>query len=153
MARIDSSPSINEDGILYIGSQNGKLYALDTKDKGKLVWEYNIESRIDATAAISADGTIYVGAKNGNLYAINPDGTLKWTFNTGDTISSSATVSADGTILVASWNGNLYSIKPDGSLKEKQNVSRFTLISSPSIDSHGTVYIGSTDWKVYAFGK
>ena len=62
MAKIDSSPSLSEDGIVYIGSHNGKLYALDSNNKGKLIWEYNIGSSIDATPAISVDGTIYVGA-------------------------------------------------------------------------------------------
>jgi len=78
---------------------------------------------------------------------------LKWNYNTGDVVTSSATISADGTIFVGSWNGVLSAIKPDGTLQEKQNVSRLPILSSPCIDSRGTVYIGSADWKIYAFGK
>jgi outer membrane protein assembly factor BamB len=58
-AKIDSSPSINEDGIVFVGAHNGILYALDSNNKGKLIWKYNIGSRIDSTPAISPDGTIY----------------------------------------------------------------------------------------------
>jgi len=27
------------------------------------------------------------------------------------------------------------------------------ILSSPAIDSQGNVYVGCTDWKLYAFGK
>ncbi len=47
----------------------------------------------------------------------------------------------------------MYAIAPDGTLKWKQALSRFPILSSPAIDSQGSVYVGSTDWKVYAFGK
>jgi outer membrane protein assembly factor BamB len=169
-SRIDSSPSIGDDGTVYFGSNEGILYALDSNNKGKLKWKYVIGSRIHSTPSISRDGIIYVGAKDGRLYAVNSDGTLKWSYDTGDAITSSATISSDGIVFVGSWSGRLYALNPDGSLKgeyetepapvidssdvtQGQKYETRPILSSPAIDSQGTVYIGCTDGKFYAFGK
>jgi len=105
---INSSPAIGADGTIYVGSEDGNLYAINPN--GGLKWSYTTGSWIESSPAIGADGTIYVGSYDNKLYAINPNGTLKWSYTTGNYIFSSPAIGADGTIYVGSHDYNLYAI-------------------------------------------
>jgi outer membrane protein assembly factor BamB/PKD repeat protein len=145
---IRSSPAIGADGTIYVGSDDGRLYAI--KPNGNLRWSYNLGDLVPSSPAIGSDGTVYIGCWNGNYYAINPNGTLKWTFPTGGAIGSSATVGPDGTIYCGSNDEHLYAINPDGSLKWSYAAGD-AVYSVPAIAATGTIYIGSlTDGKLHA---
>ena len=58
-------------GAVYIGSFDGKVYALDGAT-GKQKWALSTGPIYASSPAIAADGTIYVGSSNGYLYAIGP---------------------------------------------------------------------------------
>jgi outer membrane protein assembly factor BamB len=147
---IRSSPAIGADGTIYVGSRDGKLYAINPDGTEK--WEFLTGERIDSSPAIGADGTIYVGSWDGKLYAINPDGTEKWEFLTGEGqwIHSSPAIGADGTIYVGSnifvdvgsWDGKLYAINPDGTEKWEFLTGGY-IYSSPAIGADGTIYVGN----------
>jgi hypothetical protein len=64
---VRSSPAICDD-VLFIGSSDSNLYALNEAD-GELVWKYSTTGEVHSSPAI-ADGTVYVGSYDGNLYAI-----------------------------------------------------------------------------------
>src|SRR5690606_13251991 len=111
---VRSSPAIARDGTIYVGSNDGFLYAI-TPD-GKELWKYetrkNYEGRalnIYSSPSIGSDGTIYVGADDAYLYAFNPDGSLKWESNLGSLawVKSSPAIGADGTIYVGTDNGTV----------------------------------------------
>lgn len=61
-----SSPSIS-DGMIYFGTHDSCLYALDLT--GNLRWKFKAEKQIHSTPAFY-DGNIYFGCDDGNLYAI-----------------------------------------------------------------------------------
>lgn len=63
---IVSSPAISGN-VLYIGSPNGKLYALDT-ETGKELWNYNLGVPITSSLAISGN-TVYIAGYDGSIYA------------------------------------------------------------------------------------
>ncbi len=64
----DSSPAIAYDKV-YIGSNNGNLYAIDTKT-GTQAWSYKTDGSIYSSPTV-ADGVVYVGSNDGNIYAVN----------------------------------------------------------------------------------
>jgi len=66
-ATISSSPAL-ADNTIYIGSDDGKLYALDA-DNGAMLWEFQTGDKIISSPAV-ADGVVYVGSYDGTLYAI-----------------------------------------------------------------------------------
>ena len=110
---IYSSPAIGSDGTIYVGSNDNKLYAINSN--GQLKWSYYTYSWIHSSPAIGSDGTIYVGSCDGKLYAINSsDRTLKWSYNTGNSIYSSPAIGSDGTVYVGS--SYLYAIYGESSL-------------------------------------
>ncbi|GBG06093.1 hypothetical protein PAT3040_00595 [Paenibacillus agaridevorans] len=141
-----SSPAVGSDGTVYVGSTDGKLYAVDKKGQKK--WEFETGAAVYSSPAIGADGTVYVGSGD-NLYAITPDGGLKWTFQAGGDIYSTAGIGADGTIYVECEDGKLYALKPEGT-KKWEFVTGGGMSGKPAIDSNGTIYVGSRDKKLYA---
>jgi len=146
---ISSSPAIGNDGTIYVGSSDYKLYAINPDGTKK--WEFVTGSWVGSSPAIGIDGTIYVGSSDNNLYAINPDGTKKWEFLTGVGIQSSPAIGSDGTIYVGSGDHYLYAINPDGT--EKWNFDAGAAVaSSPAIGNDGTIYVGSytINGKLYA---
>ena len=67
-----SSPAIDSDGTIYVGSMDHKLHAIYPNGTEK--WSLNTAHDIYSSPAIGADGTIYVGSDDGKLYALNSDG-------------------------------------------------------------------------------
>ncbi len=63
---IFSSPCLGPDGIVYVGSNNGKLYAMR---EGKEVLEYETGAGIGSFPCLGPDGTVYIGSKDRKLYA------------------------------------------------------------------------------------
>ncbi len=63
-----SSPAIGARGTIYVGSVDGKVYALNPDGRQK--WSFTIGGGVESSLAIGADGTIYVGSDDGKLYAI-----------------------------------------------------------------------------------
>ncbi len=113
-----SSPAIGDEGIVFVGSNGGVLYAVQPDGTEK--WEYDTGALITKAPAVADDGTVYVGNNQGKLLALNPDGTLKWTFNpdVGGTLSGPVAIAADGTVYAGfgvAVDAQVYAINPDGS--------------------------------------
>ena len=64
-----SSPTIGEDGTVYIVSWDRKVCALDAKTGAKK-WEFETGGKVESAPAIGEDGTVYIGSFDGNVYAI-----------------------------------------------------------------------------------
>jgi hypothetical protein len=62
-----SSPVI-DGGVVYVGSDDGNVYAIDAKS-GKKVWAFETGDGIEAPPTV-VDGTVYVGSLDTFFYAI-----------------------------------------------------------------------------------
>ncbi|MFC1906509.1 PQQ-binding-like beta-propeller repeat protein [Chloroflexota bacterium] len=69
-AGIESSPVIGKDRTIYVGSHDGKLYAINPDGTKKWRFTGARGSGIISSPAIGADGTIYFGSWNKKLYAV-----------------------------------------------------------------------------------
>jgi outer membrane protein assembly factor BamB len=123
-----ASPSVAQDGTIFVGSYDRKLYSIDPN--GMTNWAFEMDNTItdDSTngtingeyrgiyssPAVGPDGTIYFGGEDGLLYAVDQlTGSNRWTFDVAP-----ATAPAGGT--------------------------RFSAIySDPAVDADGIIYIGS----------
>ena len=107
---VDSYPAIGADGTVYVGSFDGKVYALDGKT-GAIKWKFETGDGVNSSPAIGADGTIYVGSWDNKVYALDGrTGAKKWEFLTGDEVHSSPAIGADGTVYIGSNDGKVYAI-------------------------------------------
>ncbi len=149
---IDSSPAIGPEGTIYVGSDDGNLYAVDP-ETGEEIWRFKTGDKIQSSPAVGPNGTIYVGSLDSRFYAIKPNGDLKWSFNIGDYIFSSPAIGPDGRVIyIGASDGSLYAFNASGTLKWKFDAGG-KIASTPSIGHDGlehVVYFGSTNRHVYA---
>jgi outer membrane protein assembly factor BamB len=117
VAFIESSPAV-ANGVVYVGSDDGKLYAYAVGCAGgggtcTPLWMGATTGGIIRSSPAVSDGVVYVGSGDGQMYAYavgcNSGGgtcTPLWTSTTGS-INSSPTV-ANGVVYVGSDDGKLY---------------------------------------------
>lgn len=78
-------------GIVYVDSKNGNIYALD-QSTGNQLWSTKIGpqgANNVASPAVSSGGVVYIGSRNSNIYALNAStGAIVWKKNTGPMHSS-----------------------------------------------------------------
>lgn len=111
----ESSPAIGLDSMVYIGSNDGNLYAIrDLGDDYVLEWAFPTGGAIDGSPTVDGCGTIYVGSRDSTVYAINPDGNLRWSFKTEGDIEASPTIDENGILYIGSFDGKLYAIGEGG---------------------------------------
>lgn len=145
---VDSGAAIANDGIIYFGSQDQRLYAL--YPNGTMKWSYQTGEPILTDPALAADGTIYIPSCDGFLYALNPDGTLKWRFDSHEIfISTSPVIADDGTIYFANCQGRLFAMNQNGTEKWHYDLPN-DIYGSPALGMDGTIYIGCWDNHLYA---
>src|SRR5207344_2567233 len=85
-----SSPAV-ANGVAYVGSADGNLYALNAST-GAFLWSYTTGSFVGSSPAV-ANGVAYVGSVDGNLYALNAStGAFLWSSTTGGAVGSSPAV-------------------------------------------------------------
>lgn len=169
--RIVSSP-VWAAGVLYIGSDDGHLYALDAAS-GRLRWAWRTEGPVAATPAV-AEGRVHVLSYDGRVHTLDAtSGEPLWTFATGgerrfearglhgtqprtqtiadpyDVFLSSPAV-AGGMVYVGSSDGHLYALDAaSGALRWKQRTGD-VVHASPAV-ADGVAVVGSWDGALYAF--
>jgi outer membrane protein assembly factor BamB len=103
---IDSSPAV-ANGAVYVGSNDGKLYAFNASS-GDGLWAASTGYLIYYSSPAVANGVVYVGSYDHKLYAFNASsGATLWSTSTGDPIDSSPTV-ANGVVYIGSEDHKLY---------------------------------------------
>ncbi|MGA1844836.1 MAG: PQQ-binding-like beta-propeller repeat protein [bacterium] len=146
--KVESSPAIGDDCTVYIGSGDAKLYAFNPD--ATIRWSFKTGFWINSTPAIGNDRTIYCSSDT-NIYALNPNGTLKWKYGIESHFYSASPVIDAGGRLYCGGGHNVYAINPDGTMKWTYETDG-AIRTRPAIGSDGTVYVGSNDGRLYAFG-
>ena len=118
---VRSSPAM-ADGVVYIGSDDGHVYALSSST-GELLWRFPTNGYVWSTPNV-VDRVVYVGSHDNYLYALNAStGEVFWEFQTSDELATSAEV-ADGIVYVASGT-HLYALDAStGSVTWQHDVGR-----------------------------
>jgi outer membrane protein assembly factor BamB len=143
-------PSV-ADGVVFVASYNGKVYAIDIDDRYEK-WSYDIDSALVGGVAIAGD-TLFVGSSDGKLHALDvATGQPRWgfLFEAEDKIWSTPVVQ-DGTVYFGSLDKRLYAVDAGtGELKWAEPFETGGGIASPPLIVGGVVYVGSFDSKFYA---
>ena len=94
-SNITSSPVIGADGTIYMGCDDGKLYAFNYDSDTNIFtkkWDADTGNDIKSSPAIDSEGYIYIGNNAGNLYKFDSNGNQKWVKSTGSTITCSPAI-------------------------------------------------------------
>ena len=155
---IFSTPVIDEEGIIYIGSADHNFYALNLDGSEK--WRFQTGEIIDSAAALprpdeTGISTIYVPSGDGNIYHLNrQNGDLIWSFTAptesyNSWFEGNVQIGHNDTLYAGNTNFDYYAVAPEGSLKWT-----FSTLSNAwsigGIADDGTIYWGSNDTYVYA---
>ena len=146
---IFSSPVIDDNGIVYVGSNDNNLTAFNTD--GSIKWTFTTGNWVDSSPALSKDGsTVYAGSWDNHLYAVNTDdGSLNWSFETNSYITSSPAVDLNGRVYFGSMDSIFYALESNGSLAWEYFVGQ-PVFSSPAIGGNGTLYFGDENGTLHA---
>jgi len=146
---IEFSSPIVSDGIMYVGSRDGNVYALNASF-GKQLWNFTTNNPIFSTPAVG-NGIVYIA--NGDVYALNSTtGRQIWNF-TGDFPVGSNLAISKGIIYFE--GGKMYAVNAtDGSIIWSFSPYDFGRQSSysPAV-ANGVVYAGFIDGNIYALNS
>jgi outer membrane protein assembly factor BamB len=167
---IVSSPAI-ADGVVYIASWDGYLYAID-QETGKEKWKYKSRMPIASSPAV-AGGTVYFVSSAGALGAVDAaTGKIKWVSTTEferkfeaknlhgypsaaqtmpdawDIFMSSPAV-WNGKVYFGSGDGNVYAVDEQSGVVKWKFATKDVVHASPAI-ANSVLYIGSWDSYLYA---
>lgn len=156
-ATVSTSPAV-VDGVVYFGSWDGTVYAVDVSD-GTLKWQFGTGGDVRSAPTV-AEGVVYVGSNDGNLYALDAaTGDEEWRFEADDAIVSAPAVH-DGSVYVGSWDSFIYAVDASDGTETWSYETDAAVNSSPAIHVGATddagqpadvsVVIGSDDKFVYA---
>jgi len=123
--------SATPNGIVYIGSLDGNVYALDA-NTGAKVWSYKTEYFWPSSPTV-ANGIVYVGSSDHNIYALNAKtGAKVWNYTTDFLVFSSPTV-ANGIVYVGSYDHNVYALNANTGTKMWSYATGDGVLSSPTV--------------------
>ncbi|NOX99287.1 MAG: PQQ-like beta-propeller repeat protein, partial [Verrucomicrobia bacterium] len=129
------------DGLVYVGSQEGRFFCLDLKD-GKMKWEFKSEGLISGPAAVIGDKVVF-GCQYGFLYALDrKSGEQLWRFEADDKIEGGvnalamknpATGKDQTRLFFGSYDNHLYAVDAKtGELIWKYETDNY-LVATPSV--------------------
>ncbi len=134
----NSSAVLTQDGKMFFGSTDGKVYCLKA-GTGEQLWAYETLKSIVSSPVLDND-TIYVGSRDGYLYSLSTDGRLRWKYYAGDSIESSPTIH-NGVVYVISVSGDFYAILTNGDVRWRIRLKGMGF-SSPVIGFDGGIFVG-----------
>jgi outer membrane protein assembly factor BamB len=144
---VPSSPAV-VDGIVYVGSDDGNVYAINATTGAK-VWSFSTGGEVQSSPAV-VNGRVYVGSNNGFLYALNAStGAMYWSFETtaGDPVASP--VVQGGVVFVGSEDGHFYALNATTGVQRWSVTTPSGISAAPAV-ANGIVYIASGNGFLYA---
>jgi outer membrane protein assembly factor BamB len=122
---IVGNTTLGEQGVLYIGTLDSEMIALDTQT-GKVLWRSPAEGWIWSGPALDQD-VLYYGDLKGKMFAVNAsDGTVRWQIQPDTTENSAITgtpLVVGDTLYFTSKAGILYAVdKSNGNARWSKNL-------------------------------
>lgn len=143
---VRASPTIHE-GVLYIGSYDHCLYALNAKT-GQLIWKYGTQAGICATACVAGEKVLF-GSEDMLLYGVSQQGgRIIWSCPTDGRIRSSP-LAIYGHIFFGSDDGYLYALHADSGRIIWRFRAGGPIRSRPALAGELVVF-GCEDGQIYA---
>jgi outer membrane protein assembly factor BamB len=153
-AGVIETPPLLVDGILYFGSWDKKIYALDIQTR-KPVWTYETGDKVKDGPAF-ARGTIFIGSYDGNVYALDAKtGKLHWKAAAQSRLGGQGNwyatpAVAYGRVFIGNTDGKMYAFgAKSGKLLWVKGTGGYIYSSAGVWEK--TVYAGSYDGHFYAF--
>ena len=145
---------------VYVGSGDGKLYALD-RSTGTTRWTHDAGNAIASSPAVGG-GLVYFATRDGQVAAVDAkSGVMRWRIATGHDmpwpwghesgdVYTSSPAYVNGVIVVGAGDGGIYALDARTGKQRWRAATGGRVRSSPAV-SDGAVFVGSADGRVYSF--
>ena len=155
---VRSSPAV-ANGLVYVGSDDGKLYAFDAAGLNNCSvgpqprtclaqWVTTTGGTVSSSPTVVND-VVYVGSSDDRLYAMNATtGQILWVTITGGDVESSPAVT-NGVAFVGSNDTKIVAMNATTGQILWSTLTGGAVSSSPAVTG-GVVYVGSFDNRLYA---
>jgi outer membrane protein assembly factor BamB len=149
---------------LYVGSADGRLYALSLDLREE--WSFKTGDKIWSDAVVS-DGVVYIGSADHRLYALEAEsGTEIWHFEADGAIMSTPLVH-EGTVYIGACDRKFYAVeaatederlealgRPDGEAAPERGASHVfdgagNWFWTKALVHNGEIWVGCLDHRVY----
>jgi outer membrane protein assembly factor BamB len=141
------------DGVVYFGSDDGKLYAVDVETRGvKPGWPFEAEDAIWGSPLV-AEGRVYLAAMDHHVYALDAeDGQEMWKTRVGGAMAAQPILdAARGVLYSGAFDGKLHAIDADsGETVEGFEFQAENWLWSTALLVDETLYTTSLDGRLYA---
>ena len=152
-ARVIESSPLLMDGVLYFGTFDDKLYALDARTQ-RVRWTYETGDDVKG-GPIFHDGNVYFGSYDGKVYAVDArTGKLRWESEAQGGLRGAGNfyatpAAAYGRVFIGNTDGKVYAF---GARTGRLLWSRSTggYVYSSAAVWNETIYVGSYDGRFYA---
>jgi len=99
--------------MVYVGSTDGNLYAIDTANNNAMLWKFNAGNNINGApylAFVNGLKTLFFSSNDGKMYSLNTvTGTSNWIADLGSG-SRGTPVFASGKIFTGTAEGNVFAL-------------------------------------------
>lgn len=138
------------DGTVFIGSQDRYMYVLNGAT-GSMYLRYVVDGVFFGSPGFSPAGNVFIGNADGGLYSFDSNnGRLQWSFASGGQVNSNPASSANMSVVYVSNDNNiLFALRTDTG-RLLWSFLAYGFMTSPTLASDGTIYIGSNDKTLYA---
>jgi hypothetical protein len=144
---VESSPAV-VGGILYAGTFNNRLFAIDAAT-GEQKWEFRVGGLLRASPSV-VHGVVFFGADDNRFYAVDAaSGLEKWSFGLGGGGEQSSPAVIDGTVYFGAFDDNVYALDADTGEERWRFPMGAGALSSPLVVDN-RLFIGSLDGRLYA---
>lgn len=135
------SPPTVVNGVLYFGSRNHIVYAVDA-ETGQKKWAFATGQAVTSSPAV-ANGIVYIGSTDSSVYALDAStGQKIWTFVTGGYIDFSSPTFVNGVLYVGSDDFKVYALDASTGQKIWTFTTGIDIRSSPIV-VNGVLYVSS----------
>lgn len=148
---IESSLTIDREGMIYFGSNDDKVYALEPFT-GSIQWTFQTKGDVKSSVIISQQGILLFASRDGTLYALDKHGTLQWTYKAKAPIFSTPALDSSGNVIFGDVDGYIYVIAPRGVLLQRFKLA-LTIRNAIVVDQNDTLYVGLEDGRFVSFTK
>ncbi|WP_437227837.1 PQQ-binding-like beta-propeller repeat protein [Planctomicrobium sp. SH661] len=148
-----ASPAMRDD-ILYFGTGDGIVYAMDWKNK-KILWEFSVperEQQMQSSPAVTEE-VVILGSRDKRVYCLDrKTGKLRWEFTTRSKVDSSPVIVGDR-VYFGSADRNIYGLQVADGKQVWKHPTKQSITGSAAV-AEGCLVIGtdSVNGQILCFG-
>ena len=146
--RIYSTPTVGEDGTIYVGTDAKRFVAITPA--GAVRWKLETDADADTGSAIAQDGKVIFAAGK-SVYAVRPGGDVAWRFQAKGKVYTAPAIGDDGTVFFGAQDHRAYALSAAGALAWSADLGG-DVDGAPAIGDDGAVFFGTDADQVVRLG-